>query len=350
MNKIKITILLSLSALLAFTSCNRNKGETQVQSAAKKAAPLVRVQAAKTGSMISYIDITGTVEANIYTDVNSPVNGVIDQLYYRENQRTEKDKVIAVINPDERLSLISANQLVIEELEKKISSAGNNSPEYDSLAKDLEKAKSNLQYARDMYQPVPVICPMNGIVTSRWVEVGSQVAARGKIVTISDMNSLVVKAEVNERYFEAIAPGRKFLVVLNAYPADSLTGIVSLVYPSVSSDNRAVKFDLKLQGFNKKLLPGMMAQIKIPVYRNDHALIVHDDAILSTPDGRRFLFVVGSDTIARQRIVKTGVTVNRQTEIKEGLEEGEIIVVAGQETLKDNVKVSLPTAQKKTNQ
>jgi RND family efflux transporter MFP subunit len=297
--------------------------------------------------MISYIDITGTVEANISTDIKSPVNGVIEQLYYRENQRTIKDKIIAVINPDERLSLISASQLTIEELEKKVLSAGQNSPEYDSLFKDLEKAKSNLRYAKEMYQPVPVICSMNGVITFRWVEVGSQVAARDRLVTISDMNSLVIKAEVNEKYFEAIAPGRKFPVLLNAYPSDSLTGFVSLVYPSVSSDNRAVKFDLKLQGFNKKLLPGMMAQLKIPVYRNDHAIIVHDDAILSAPDGRRFLFVVGSDTIARQRIVKTGVTVNRQTEITEGLNKGEVIVTAGQETLKDNVKVSLPAIQKK---
>ncbi len=347
MNKIKITILISFSVLLALTSCDRKKGETSLQSSAKKTAPLVRVQPATTGTMISYIDVTGTVEANIFTDIKSPVNGIVEQLYYRENQRTEKDKIIAVINPDERLSLISANQLAIEELEKKILSSGQNSPEYDSLAKDLEKAKGNLQFAREMYQPVPVICPINGVVTSRWVEVGSQVAARDRIVTISDMNSLVIKAEVNERYFEAIAPGRKFPAVLNAYPSDSLTGIVSLVYPSVSSESRAVKFDLKLQGFNKKLLPGMMAQLKIPVYRNDHAIIVNDDAILSSPDGRRFLFVIGSDTTARQRIIKTGVTVNRQTEITEGLSKGEIIVTAGQETLKDNMKVSLPATQKK---
>lgn len=348
MNKIKISALLLVPFLLTILSCDRKKEETQVQSAAKKAAPLVRIQPAGTGSMISYIDITGTVEANIYTDVKSSVNGIIDQLYYRENQRTVKDKVVAVINPDERLSLISANQLTIDQFEKNILSAGQNSPEYDTLSRKLEKAKSNLRYAREMYQPVPVICPMNGVVTSRWVEVGSQVAARDKIITISDMSSLVIKAEVNERYFEAINPGRKFPVVLNAYPSDSLTGIVSLVYPAVSSDNRAVKFDLKLQGFNKKLLPGMMAQLKIPVYRNDNAIIVHDDAILSAPDGRRFLFVVDSDTIAHQRFVKTGVTVNRQTEISEGLTKGEVIVMAGQETLKDNMKVSLPAAQKKS--
>jgi RND family efflux transporter MFP subunit len=346
MNKIKITILLFFTVLMVLPSCNGKKGETPVQSAAKKTAPLVRVQPAVKGSIISYIDITGTVETNINTDIKSPVNGIIEQLNYRENQRTEKDKVVAVINPDDRLSLISANQLAIEELEKKILSATQNSPEYDSLAKDLEKAKSNLKFAREMYQPVPVICPMNGIVTSRWVEVGGQVVARDKIITISDMNSLVIKAEVNERYFEAIAPGRKFPVVLNAYPTDSLTGIVTLVYPSVSSESRAVKFDLKLQGFNKKLLPGMMAQLKIPVYRNDMAVIVHDDAVLSSPDGKRFVFVVGSDTIARQRIVNPGVTVNRQTEIREGLKMGELVVTAGQETLKDNVKVSLPVPQK----
>ncbi|MDZ7613965.1 MAG: biotin/lipoyl-binding protein [Flavobacteriaceae bacterium] len=71
----------------------------------KKAAPLVRIQAAATGTMISYVDVTGTVETNISTDIKSPVNGIIEQLNYRENQRTEKDKIIVVINPDERVSL-----------------------------------------------------------------------------------------------------------------------------------------------------------------------------------------------------------------------------------------------------
>jgi RND family efflux transporter MFP subunit len=345
MNKLKTILLITSCILITQISCKNKQPDIQRQAAAKK-NPLVKVLQVTRGEMVSYIDITGTVEANISTEVKSPVDGIIDELHARENQRTVKDKIIAVINPNDRVSLISRNQLIVEALEKQILSTPQSTPDHDSLTSELLKARNNLSYAKNIYQTVPVICPLNGVVTYRWIEEGSQVSAKDRIVTISDLTSLVIKAEVNEKYFEAIAPGRKFTVVLNAYPSDSLTGIVSLVYPSVSSDSRSVKFDLKLQGFNKKLLPGMMAQLKIPVYRNDKAIIVHDDAILSSPDGRRFLFVVGSDTIAHQRIVKTGVTVNRQTEITEGLNKGEVIVTAGQETLKDNMKVSLPAALK----
>ncbi len=345
MERIKTIFLLSASLLIVPISCRNDGGSAQVQPQAKR-LPLVSIQSVQTGRMISYIDITGTIEANILTEVTSPVNGIITELHARENQRTVKDRIIAVISPNDRVALIASNQLGIEELEKRLSSSDPDAPEHEYLAAELNKARGNLKYALEMYQPVPVICPMNGVVTSRWVEEGSQVAARDRIVTISDMSSLVIKAEVNEKYFEAVTPGRRVPVVLNAYSADSLTGVISLVYPSVSSDSRSVKFDVRIQGFSKKLVPGMMATLKIPVYTNDKALMVNDDAILTTPDNRKFLFVVGSDSIAQQRFIRSGVTVNGQTEITDGIREGENVVISGQEALRNNVKVAMPSTSK----
>jgi len=340
-----IVTLVFIITALSMQSCKQNT--EQVAKPTAKKTPLVKVQPAVKTKMISFIEITGTIQANVFTDIKSPADGIVESLMARENQRVEKDKVIAVINPNDRVSLISNNQLQVELLDAKAKAADKNSDEYKTLVQELDKAKNNLDYAKKMYQTIPVICPMNGLVTQRWTDKGSQVSAKDKIITISDMNSLVIKAEANESYFEAIKQGKKLPVILNAYPNDSLQGVISLVYPQVDPVTRSVKFDIKIVNFNKSLLPGMMASIKIPVSVNENAIAVSSDAVLTNPANERFIFVVNKDSIAFKRIVKPGISAKKQTEIISGLAENEKVVVMGQEMLKDSLKVMIMKNEKR---
>ncbi len=335
----RIVTIIVLAVLMAFYSCG--EGGDQNTGPAKKKVPLVRAAPAEKTTLVSYVDITGTIQANVFTDIASPADGIIETLLARENQMVERDKIIAVINPNDRVTLISNNQLQVELAEAKVKAVDKNGEEYNVLIKELEEARKNLDYAREMYQTVPVICPMTGLVTQRWLDEGSQVAAKEKIITISDMSSLVIKAEVNEKYFEAIQKGKRLPVVLNAYPNDSLQGVISLVYPQVDPVTRSVKFDIRIVNFNKKLLPGMMASIKIPVSVKEDAIAIPEQSVLTSPDNKNFLFVINKDTMVLKRIVHTGISSGNRLEIVEGLEENDVVVVEGQEMLKDNMKVKV---------
>lgn len=336
---LKIRTLIFIASVFVITSCN-NKKETVNQPAVTK-LPLVRIQPVVKTRLVSYLDVTGTVQANIFSDIKSPADGIIEKLYVRENQFAEKDRLVAVINPNERVSLIANNQLQIQNLEKKLKTPGISAEEYNSLTAELENAKNNLDYARKMYQTIPVICPMNGMVTHRWLDEGSQVSAKEKIITVSDMNSLVIKAEVNEKFFSSIKQGKKIPVLLDAFPNDTLTGIISLVYPEISADTRTVKFDIKFTNSTKKLLPGMMAQLHIPVDVHEQTIAVPSDAVLTNPANEKFVFIVNKDSVAFRRIVTPGISSKTQTEIIKGLKENEKVVVMGQEMLKDSIKVKI---------
>lgn len=338
-NNFKYLAFASLISIIGLQSCHKNVKEANPMSAKK--TPLVKVELSSRAKMVSFLDITGTVQANITSDIKSPADGVIEKLYVRENQMTYKDKLIAVINTNDRVTLIANNQLLIHQLEQKLSKTDKNSAAYAELQEELKKAKSNFEYAKNMYQTIPVICPMNGMVTHRWLDEGSQVGAKERIITISDMNSLVIKAEANEKFFHAISIGKKIPVMLDAYPGDTLMGVISLVYPEISADTRTVKFDVKLTKSGKKLLPGMMAQLRIPTEVHENAISVPADAVLTNPANERFVFVVNSDSIAFKRIVKPGISAKKKIEIISGLNENEQVVVMGQEMLKDSVKVKI---------
>lgn len=307
---------------------------------------VVHVEETNRETMISYIDITGSIAANIISDVTSPVNGVIEHLYARENQRVTKDMIIAVINPDDRVALIASNLRNIQEIERQLENSEQGSDAYLHLKEKFDEATKNMEYAKRMYTTVPVICPMNGLVTERWADEGSQVGFRDKIITVSDMSSLVIKAEVNEKYFESIRAGRIIPVSLAAYPNDSVSGRISLVYPQIDQTTRSVKFDIKVQQFSKPLLPGMMAQLRIPVLTNENAITITEDAVMISPDNEKYVFVVDNDSIVHRQIVETGIASYRKLEIISGLKENEYVVVKGQQMLRDKMKVQiLPNAK-----
>jgi len=100
--------------IVALTTQSCKQGNEQ---GAKPAAttPLVKVQPAMKIKMVSFIEITGTIQANVFTDIKSPADGIIESLYARENQRVEKDRIIALINPNDRVALISNNQLQVQQ-------------------------------------------------------------------------------------------------------------------------------------------------------------------------------------------------------------------------------------------
>lgn len=328
-----------ISSIILVQSCKH--GNEQANQPMAKKPPLVKVQPAAKTKMVSFVDITGTVQANIFSDIKSPSDGIIEKLYARENQMVAKDKLVAIINPNDRVALIANNQLLIQQLEQKTNVTDKNTDAYTNLLQELEKAKSDLEYAKKMYQTIPVICPMSGMVTHRWLDEGSQVGAKEKIITISDMSTLVIKAEVNEKFFPAITTGKKLPVILDAFPGDTLTGVINLVYPEISADTRTLKFDVKLVKSDKKLLPGMMAQLRIPVEIHENAIAVPSDAVLTNPANERFVFVVNKDSVAFKRIVKPGISAKKQIEIVSGLNENEKVVVMGQEMLKDSIKVKI---------
>lgn len=329
-------IVIVLSFLMISCKHEEEKPKTRQQP-----ATLVRVQKVSLSKMVSSIDITGTIEANIVTEVKSPADGIIENLMARENQYVEKGKLIAVINPTDRVSLMSSGIEKVESLERKLKATDHLSNDYQQLFIELEKAKTDLEYAQNMFTTIPVICPMNGLVTKRWLDQGSQVWAKDNMLTITDMGSLVIKAEVNERYFEAIRQDKRLSVILNAYPNDTLTGRISLIYPQIDPVSRSVKFDIRIQNFNRTLLPGMMASIIIPVSVVEEAISIPEYAVLTSPDNKNFVFTVDNDSIAHRQAVQTGMVSGDQIQIVDGLKSGEKIVIAGQDLLKDKRKVRI---------
>lgn len=343
---VKWSFLFSLIVLLVLASCGKDKVENKQQKSGK--APLVSVVLVANSKMVSFMDVSGTVQANAFSEVKSQTDGIVTQINARENQHVEQGKIIAVIDPNERVAIIAHNQLIVEQLEKKIKIAESNQDgNLKSLQNELAKARQNLEYADKTYQKVSLLCPMSGMVTHRYVETGNQIGNKEKLLSICDLSSLVIKVELNEKYFQSIKSGKKMKLQLSAYPNQELTGTINMIYPEVNQSTRSVKFDVKINDFKQELLPGMSASLKFPLSNKENIIAIPTDAILKNVDNSSFVFIVDAANTAHKKSVITGADIDNKTEIMSGVSIGEQVVVKGQELLKDNMTVTVKKAGEK---
>ena len=325
-----------------FISCG--KAADADKKGAMKKEPVVRTTQVRRADLTTFASVTGTVRPNVSSDISSPQEGVLEKLYVRENNFVSKGDLVALISSNDRNALIAASRFKITESEARLAKLDKNSSAFQEVRAQLEQARKDSAYAASMYQPYPVVAPLTGVVTRRYVDQGTLLTARQPFIAITDMASLVVKVELSETYFAAIRRGDKIIMRFNAYPRIDVQGMVTLVNPEVDSAARSFTLDIQPVGFSEKLLPGMMAELKIPVERKKNVIAIDNDAVLTKPNEDKFVFVVEND-VARERPVALGTVSENVTEISSGLREGEWLVVQGQQMLKDGVKVKvLPAA------
>lgn len=343
--KKKIIISVLLVAVI-LSGCSKDANDAGTKP--KPKAPLVKVEELKFTPISKSIKLTGTVEAKVMTTVVAPSDGYIEQLNVQENQFVKKEKVLAVIASQERTSLVSQTKNKVEELKSQLANVSPTSPEYAQLNSKLEQAKKELEYADKLFLGVPVISPLSGTVTQKFIEAGSAVSAKQNLFTIVDFNSLIIKSSVSEDLLSKIKLGDKLKVKFNAFPEKEFTARVTLKYQQIDPATRNFPVELKLVNSTKEITPGMMAELELITDKKDKALNVPNDIFIVNQKGEKIVYVI-NDSTTHQKIVTTGISNEQFTEITSGLSEGEKLVVMGQELLKDGIKVMVqkPAGQMK---
>ncbi len=328
-----LTVFILITSLL---SCSTDK-KTKITITKTKKLPLVETVVVLQQDITSEINIVGTIKPNISGIIKAPENGIIEQLKVRENQHVSKGQIIAMLNPTERLALISKNKQQVQNVTAKIKKSGH-AP--DSLQQELQSAQVDLDLSYKMFQRIPITAELTGVISERWIDSGSEVSERDQLLEIYQPSSLVIKAEVNEKYYSALQVGKKLNIKLSAYPNENFTGTISLIYPKISEITRSISFDIKLDK-TTKLLQGMMAEITLETQSHENAFCVLDDAILTNSNEQPYVFVIDSQNIAHKKNVALGISSKGLTEILSGINPKDMVVVKGQELLKDGSAVKI---------
>ena len=183
--------------------------------------------------------------------------------------------------------------------------------------------------------------PITGVVIDQFQYEGEFASAGGKLVTIADTSTVIVKAPFSDTAVAELKTGDTVTVVPTDSSAEEMHGQITLLSRSSDPTNRTVEVWVTLGNDGGKLRANGAAQVTVAANAKDDAIVVPASALtLETSDADEgTVMVVDAQNVAHETKVKIGIRTPDKIEIVEGLQGGETVVVEGNYALPDKTKV-----------
>jgi RND family efflux transporter MFP subunit len=221
----------------------------------------------------------------------------------------------------------------------------------DSAA--IRAAEAAARAAEVALENTNIRAPFDGTVLTKNADVGEIVApfgsassARAAVVSIADMASLEVEADVSESNIQRIKPGQPCEIVLDAYPDTRYPGAVSKIVPTADRAKATVLTKIKFVERDERVLPEMSAKVAflskvIEKKKTDsEKKIVIPPAAITARNDAKLVFVVRDDR-AVETPVELGGLAGSMIEVVSGLSVGDRIVLDPSPNMATGMKVKL---------
>ena len=180
----------------------------------------------------------------------------------------------------------------------------------------------------------------SGPNSKNWPVVGQQVSAGTELMLLVDPNPIRVRVEVIESEISFVRRGRRAEVTFPAYPGEIFYGTIEAIDPVVDADRRTLSVTVSLPNADRRLKPGMFAQVVLDTDIFDDRLLVPIEAVLIRDQNRPLVFVVRNDR-AQWEYVELGLENEEWYEVLSGVQEGDVIVTSGHFTLAHDTAVNV---------
>lgn len=362
-------LVITVSAFIY--SCASNESGNDIKE--------LKTEKAVKGDLKITVAATGVVTPYIEVEVKSKAGGEIISFPFQEGERLEKGKVVVRLDPDteqSRVNQANADLLVAEarlekaKIELKDTELRLNrqrslfrnkvisKQDLDSVMLSFEKAgsdvkiaeaelirsKENLKEAKDRLEDTEITAPLTGTILKKYVEEGQVIAStlssasEGTLIfTMADLARIYINAMVDETDIGRIRQGQEVSVTADAYQEKVFSGQVLRIAPKGRVESTITVFDviIEVSDMDKSMLmPMMSANVEVLTKFREGVLIVPSEAV-RTKGGETGVYKLINNTPEWKKAV-IGESNGILTEIRNGIEEGDEIVVSGMEGIKEN--------------
>jgi len=200
---------------------------------------------------------------------------------------------------------------------------------------DLQVAQSRLAQMEDQLARSNIRAPFSGIVVERLMMPGERVDIGKNVVRMVDQQHLEVIARAPLEYYSYVRPGQELELRTGKVIA---TGTVRTVV-AVGSENTH-QFELRLDIESNRFPVGQTLRVSVPTSNARDALVVPRDALVLRSEGIS-VFIIDKDQKAKQVMVTTGIGAGEQIEVTGDLNDGDKVVIRGNERLRSGQTVSI---------
>ena len=345
----------------------------------KQVTPATKVRVATaqmlTGSEASAeLVATGYVVAQVKAAVASKATGRLEVLNVEEGDVVKANDILAILdNADVKADLERAKAnlamaradstdatIKLNRASELIKSGATTQDIVDEVRANYERAiasvnvaLASVRYTEVAVENTIIRAPFTGTVLSKDADVGEMVApfssagsSRGAVVTLADMSSLEVEADVSESNIYKVRVGAPAEIVLDAYPSIKYPAMVKKIVPTADRSRATVLTKIAFTQIDEKVLPEMSARVNFLPDKVDStkaalpAVIAIPKTAVTNRDGRKVVYkVVGQNVI--ETTVQTGRELGTFVEIVSGTAIGDQVVLSPASGMKSGDKIEL---------
>ncbi len=359
---IAAVVALVLAGLIGYRIySNMHAGQERAARASQGQAVAVEVAVVTRQDVTPVLTFSSSLEPVWNADIASKVDGRIDQLTVDEGDAVTAGTTIAVLDMGELSaqviqaegSLLQAQanleqaELDFRRMETLSAQGAVSSQTLDSARTKRDLAVGQVRAAEGavaLYNSkltgATVTVPRDGIVVKRFLQPGFYARAGSAIITVADITTLLAKATVGEAEIAQLTQGTSVKVRVDALGSQEFNGTITRISPVAAMPSRTFIAEISVPNRQNALKAGMFARVEVPGQVHAQAVVVPETALVMKEDSKT-IFVVNAENKVEQRLLRLGYIGGGWAEVLDGVKEGEKIVVAGQNKVRDGSTVRL---------
>jgi len=353
--------------------------------------PAVRVEAVNVAQVYPYqsftlLNASGYVVAQRKAAVSSKVTGRLISLFVEEGSRIKKGQVIARLESedvtalraqavanlqsarhglDEAKAELQDAFLAFERQKELLSKGYVSKSDYDAAEARYKKAVGAVEVAQatiraneaalrgaDVQLEYTLVrAPFDAVVLTKNADVGDIITPIGAaanvqaaVVTVADMNSLQVEADVSESDLHQVKVGQPCEIQLDALPDTRFRGEIHMIVPTADRTKATVMVKVRFLDKDSRILPEMSAKVaflsKQATAEDEKPHTAVNSAALIDRKGEKFVFLIQGDRVV-EKLVKTREKFGDMVEIAEGLKTGDRVVLRPLSKLKNGSRIKI---------
>jgi RND family efflux transporter MFP subunit len=368
-----------LCAGVGYYVYDESLASTDTEPKAKKDESVsVEVVASQRCDLDERVDLVGSLEAVDQVQIRSRIIGYLENIPFDVGDAVNANDIVVELNELTYLERVSkANQAhkvavaqqgaatarrdqiqleVVRLKELAADGVGTAQQQEDALSRlavaqaeiGLEEARvseasAELADAKKALDELEIRSPISGVVAERTVEVGDLAKSEEVLMRIVNLKRIRTVVHVVERDYEKVSKGQQATVEVDSVPGTTFSGNVVARAPVVDPETRTARVIIDIDNEGELLKPGMHARVAIVASHRDDAQVIPISA-LQERNGRQFVFVSGSDEVARRKFVTTGIRDGELVEVLSGIEPDASVITLGSRLIQDGATISATRA------
>ncbi len=335
----------------------RSKKDKAVPDAPVELPMPVKVYKVSRVSFRDSLPSLGSVKGFRQYDLKFPTSGTIEYINFKPGERITQGDIIASLDQKEALLKLEYAKVEMDK-QTKLFELGS------TIEVKLKQSQLEYQSAKTELDKTNLIAMSDGYVGALEVDRGSYVTPQDKIGEFADMKDVFMEFGVIEKDIAKIREGQNVEIVLDSYGDQVFKGRVDSIAPIVEGRSRTVQVRSKIANPDERVKPGMFGRVSVLVYEKEDAIVIPSSSFKKKED-QYLVFIVHPDEnkaveaesaesaestgpimgTVEIRPIEIAYPTPDAIEVREGVEEGDLVIVDVEQDIQDKAKVEITETQ-----